>query len=223
MNYQKIYDDLINRAQNRTIDCYVERHHIVPRCMGGDDSATNLVNLTPEEHYVAHQLLVKIHPKNGALIRAAQMMIPNRPSNKLYGWLRRKFSDVQKTMTEEKNSQWGTRWIHNLTTQENKKIKKTIPLPDGWTEGRKLDWSIKTASCVECGAHFTVKVTEKFCSDNCKQLARYKRSVAFGREEEFLAIYDRTGSMNLALKEMGLQGAVGGWYRWGKNTLSKRM
>jgi hypothetical protein len=30
------------------------RHHIVPKFMGGDDSADNLVYLTPEEHTQAH-------------------------------------------------------------------------------------------------------------------------------------------------------------------------
>ena len=60
MNYQKIYNKLINRAKNRNIMGYVEKHHIIPKCLGGEDCKTNLVNLTPEEHYLAHQLLVKI-------------------------------------------------------------------------------------------------------------------------------------------------------------------
>ena len=37
-----------------------------------------------------------------------------------------------------KNSQYGTRWIHSLEEQRNRKIKKTEPIPDGWLSGRKL-------------------------------------------------------------------------------------
>lgn len=37
-----------------------------------------------------------------------------------------------------KNSQFGTRWIHNVDLQISKKIKKSGKLPDGWMEGRKL-------------------------------------------------------------------------------------
>lgn len=37
-----------------------------------------------------------------------------------------------------KNSQYGTRWIHNLELQISKKIPKDVKLPDGWKEGRKL-------------------------------------------------------------------------------------
>ena len=94
MNYHIIYQNLIERAQNRIILEYTETHHILPRCMGGADDKENLVELTPEEHYLAHQLLVKMHPENAKLVFAAVMMTCNsygkRSNNKLYGWLRRK-------------------------------------------------------------------------------------------------------------------------------------
>ena len=65
--------------------------------MGGSDDADNLVALTAEEHYVAHQLLVKIHPGNMSIAYAAIMMSMNtngnRPNNKLYGWLRKRYSE----------------------------------------------------------------------------------------------------------------------------------
>jgi hypothetical protein len=39
------------------------------------------------------------------------------------------------TQAGEKNSQFGTMWITNGV--ENKKIKKTDPVPEGWCKGRK--------------------------------------------------------------------------------------
>lgn len=96
MDYQKHYDLLIERAKTRIIDGYVEKHHIIPKCMGGSDNSDNLVILTPEEHYVAHQLLVKIYPSVKELTFAVKMMTigndnKHQRSNKLYGWLRKKF------------------------------------------------------------------------------------------------------------------------------------
>ena len=101
MNYKSIYEKLIQRAVNRNLTTYKERHHIIPQCMGGTDDALNLVDLTPEEHYLAHQLLVKIHPDNVSLVYAARMMTISSPKadrskNKLFGWLRRKNSEAQK-------------------------------------------------------------------------------------------------------------------------------
>lgn len=95
MNYQSHYDALIQRAVGRRIDGPTESHHIIPRCMGGGDGKSNRVMLTPEEHYVAHQLLVRIYPEiHGLAIAAACMARDNRngkrSNNKLYGWLRNK-------------------------------------------------------------------------------------------------------------------------------------
>lgn len=62
MNYQKIYNDLISRAQAREpLSEYKETHHIIPRCMGGSDDKENLVELTGREHFIAHWLLCKIY------------------------------------------------------------------------------------------------------------------------------------------------------------------
>lgn len=137
MNYEWHYSNLIEKAKNREISGYTERHHIIPRCMGGSDEDENLIRLTPEEHYVAHQLLVKIHPKNNKLIHAAAMMIPSRPSNKLYGWLRRRLSFAMSVeQSGNGNSQFGMIWITNRNLRENKKIKNTDPIPHGWQKGR---------------------------------------------------------------------------------------
>lgn len=97
MDYQKIYNNLIKREI--TQEGYVEKHHILPRCLGGLDNKENLVDLYPEEHYLAHLLLCKIHPGNQKLLYAAMnmttgSMINNgKRSNKAYGWLRRQYAE----------------------------------------------------------------------------------------------------------------------------------
>ncbi len=133
MNYELIYNSLVKRGKERNLEGYKETHHIIPRCMGGTDEKDNLVDLTPEEHYIAHQLLVKIYPNNYKLIRAAAMMIPNRLNNKMYGWLRRKFSYAQSvSQSGQNNSQAGTFWITN-GIEEAKSVDK---IPEGWERGR---------------------------------------------------------------------------------------
>ena len=46
MNYEKIYNQIILRAKSRELNCYVERHHVIPKCMGGTNDKDNLVKLT---------------------------------------------------------------------------------------------------------------------------------------------------------------------------------
>lgn len=105
MNYKKHYDLLMEKSKNRVIEGYMERHHIIPRCLGGSDDPENITMLTPEEHFLAHQLLVKIYPKSSPLIKAALLMTthntPKRVNNKLFGWLRRRASVVHSQWLEE--------------------------------------------------------------------------------------------------------------------------
>ena len=78
---------------------YVESHHILPRCLGGSDNKENLVDLYPEEHYLAHLLLCKIYPNNQKLLYAAMnmttgsMVYNGKRNNKVYGWLRRQYAE----------------------------------------------------------------------------------------------------------------------------------
>lgn len=175
MNYSKIYDALINRACSRISDGYVERHHIIPRCMGGSDENTNLVALYPDEHFLAHILLLKIHKNTKyrhQLAKAVQHMCcvsknhdGKRITRKLYGWLKREHALAMSVASKGAgNSQFGTMWICNITTQENKKIRKTDIIPNGWIIGRNR-WNFTISLCKCCNKEFTGNTT--FCSKSC--------------------------------------------------------
>lgn len=98
MNYTNQYDQLIERARNRKLEGFTERHHVNPTCMGGDDSPENIVRLTPEEHYTAHLLLVKMYPNSAGLIQAAARQAASLTGRKrkMYGWLRRKQAEMMR-------------------------------------------------------------------------------------------------------------------------------
>lgn len=136
MDYNKHYALMIERSKTRQIKGYVEKHHIVPKCLGGKNTKDNLVELTPEEHYVAHQLLIKMYPENKKLIFAANMMSVNSDvqsrNNKKYGWLRKKLRVV---LSE---THMG---IHRSPRTEFKKGKSPTgsPFKKGhipWTKGK---------------------------------------------------------------------------------------
>jgi len=74
MNYQKIYNQIIKRAQNRILEGYKEKHHIIPKCLGGNNDKENLVELTAREHFLCHMLLCEIYPNKHKLIQALWLM-----------------------------------------------------------------------------------------------------------------------------------------------------
>ena len=54
--YENWYNAITTKAKLRTIDGYKERHHIIPRSLGGPDTKENLVDLTAREHFICHLL-----------------------------------------------------------------------------------------------------------------------------------------------------------------------
>ncbi len=56
--YYKIVEEAQALGRSKSKD-YFEEHHIIPRSLGGSNNKSNLVLLTPEEHYLCHSLLLK--------------------------------------------------------------------------------------------------------------------------------------------------------------------
>lgn len=66
MNYQKIYDAICKRGQERILpkEVYSEKHHIVPKCLGGGNEKSNITTLTAREHFLVHYILTRIYPND---------------------------------------------------------------------------------------------------------------------------------------------------------------
>ena len=149
MNCRRIYFNLIRKRKKEIINNehsqYCEKHHIIPRSLGGLDNKNNIVSLTAKEHYIAHLLLSKMFKYNEekeikmkfALI---MMTVTSTLNNKRFN--SNKFEQLRKNVgkltsisqTGSKNSQFGKMWITNGL--ENKSIFKTDIIPDGWKKGR---------------------------------------------------------------------------------------
>ena len=182
MDYKLHYKTLIDRARNRSINGYTEQHHIVPRCVGGSDDSDNLVRLTAREHFVAHQLLIKIYNGNHRLVKAAAFMCSfsqahnnNRSRNRLYGWIRERVAQAMSaSQTGTGNSQYGSRWVSNPDTHESLLIKGDMP--EGFYIGRNLAWK----TCIVCNQRHLFK-ERKTCSNICAlSLGRLPRKQVTG-------------------------------------------
>lgn len=87
MIYSDLYNEIINDALKRGLDKkklegYFERHHIIPRCMGGTNDKSNLVLLTAREHYICHKDLYLNNQDNNMLFYAWFMMSKTKNSKK---------------------------------------------------------------------------------------------------------------------------------------------
>lgn len=155
MDYERIYAAFINDRMARQPEPpeYSERHHIVPRTLGGSDEAANLIRLTPEDHYFAHLLLAKIH--GGNLWSCVLLLTGRRRYNTPwaevvgktrygYGLARRKHAEKERLKDGLKGSDNGNynptvfRWV-NLDTG----AKEEATLHEMWSKygGHRATWT----------------------------------------------------------------------------------
>ena len=99
--YHRWYTELVTSRQlmgrKFTKYCGMEKHHILPKSLGGGNTKANLVVLTPREHCIAHMLLVRMYSgtSKAKMIYALQSLMNMRNkhreviSSRLYESLRR--------------------------------------------------------------------------------------------------------------------------------------
>jgi len=98
--YTRHYYIGIKKRQHNILTSGYERHHIIPRSLGGTDSPDNIVRLTAREHIIAHWALTKMvtGPAKYKMLKAFAMMIAD-PLN--LG--KRKLSVIQAAKCRESN------------------------------------------------------------------------------------------------------------------------
>lgn len=130
--YNKIYYNIINNAKSRQLTGYVERHHIIPKSLGGDNSKDNLAKLTAREHYICHLLLTKFttgiayQKMSYALHRVTNKSNSQIKSSKVYEMIR----TAHATMLSAKlkgvtiQDRFGRAYSHPISTYQKDQIRK---------------------------------------------------------------------------------------------------
>lgn len=161
MNYQKIYNDIINKYKILNLQKYekeyLETHHIIPRCVGGLDNEENLVNLPAREHFICHLLLPKIYKndfnKYTKLFQALFMMSVMKNSkqdrhiitSKQYEKIRINYAEFRKKTPQSVESNEKRRqkllgrkvWNTGLTKETNSILKLIGQKVSKANKGRK--------------------------------------------------------------------------------------
>lgn len=165
MNYKHIYDQLCSRSQSRIWTKFTyEKHHIIPKSMGGSDRKSNIAILTPREHALAHLLLVRfLTGKHKAqMVFALKTMISYRNKHRgqlttrQYETLRKSFQTQSQTpeysswrseitkaqwtperrtaVAEKARQQWATGPKRESFSSEQYKLKKSRQMKERWQD-----------------------------------------------------------------------------------------
>ena len=149
MNYQNIYSALVEKAKARGLDKklltgYFEKHHIIPKCLGGSEDKSNFVLFTAREHFIAHLLLWKLHRTSGDLALAVHLMLKKQGkfrSSRLYETMK---LDRSLAMSKENSPMYS-----DLTG--NKYGRLFVTGLDSWQPTNVGSFLSKWACICDCG------------------------------------------------------------------------
>lgn len=159
--YLHVYNNIIDRAKSRKkIDVYTEKHHILPRSLGGTNDLDNLVHLTGREHFIAHRLLVKItkgddqnkmiFALNSMMNRYNKTMKRYTPNSRVYEYLRIKLSEAHKRIgrTEEHKAAISKAHTGKIVSDDTRR-KQSEAIKAAGPAGGAIKGSIRTVSTRE--------------------------------------------------------------------------
>lgn len=139
MDYKKIHDSIIYRAKNRTISGYTETHHILPKCLGGGNEKTNLVKLTAKEHWIIHQILCEIYPKNYSLLKSLECMM-RKSENQIRDYVISggQYERIKKECSILQSERLRGRKLKPFTEEHKRKISESKKGKPSWSKGKKF-------------------------------------------------------------------------------------
>jgi len=172
MQYIRIYQDFIrDRREKGRPSGYSEKHHIVPKSLGGTDDKENLIRLSARDHYFAHCCLAKIY--GGKMWQALLLMGQTQKTRhgaeafnkgRMFAIARKEASDVRSNFMKEA-------WLSNSPIRrknygkqsEQERQKRSNSLKGRTLSQESIQKAIQTKQekaqkyvfvRVDCGTHF---------------------------------------------------------------------
>lgn len=227
MNYKKIYDSLVEKCKTQVLPTgtYTEKHHIIPRSLGGLDSPDNIVTATARQHFMLHALLYYNAKRTGTVKEKQSMahawnLMRSSPTKENQRYFNSRIFEAQKAdfsarmsklQSGKNNSQYGTRWVTN--GELNKRLKPGEDTPEGYWPGRcmtkkdpDVPYQHEKAYCVDCGDEFFRKTnkTKSQRKRRCNPCAeKTQMPLLFRHKKEFIELMDNGFSANESCKEIG--------------------
>lgn len=215
MEYTEIYNQIIGRAQDRKLDGYVEKHHIIPKCIGGLDVKENIVELTAREHFLCHMLLCEIYPNNRNLWYALFLMAinKNKKQHQKYKVSSREYERIKENWNKySKGRKKPKGFGERIKSEErNKKIGLANSKPKPKEFGKNHSQKMK-------GKKRSDEFKEFITNRNSKPILQYDKNMNFVKEwknaveaSKYLNI--NNSLINAVARQNGINHSAGG-YIW---------
>lgn len=153
--YSSWYFSIIANAQARLLPLttYTEKHHIIPKSLGGNNKKENIAALTAKEHLICHLLLIRMtsgDAKSKMACAAMRMMFSSRTHHRCK-ISSRTYESVRIAVAESKKGKTGYKHTEEAKKKiAQSKIGKPRTFTKEWRENiGKSQLGLKKPSCSE--------------------------------------------------------------------------
>jgi len=160
MNYQAIYDRLIQKRRAQVPCGYSEKHHVIPKCLGGADGHENIVCLTGREHFIAHVLLAKIY--GGKLWMPVLRMKNRRGQDKYVNSRLYEKARIEWSIWSSQNQRGKAHWAYGKPSPNKGKKRPEFSGSNHWAYGKPMPEHVKQKLvAVNTGSFRTLETKKK--------------------------------------------------------------
>lgn len=171
VNFSEIYNDekflayldFIKQCSLENPQCG-EKHHIIPKCIGGNNKKSNIILLSYENHYKAHKILAESFPNNHGLVAAWHLIhyVNNKEiSAEEYEKLRTAYKETCSVYFKKHPNKSALNKIWCNNGEKEIYVDNIDSIPDGFVKGR---------------LRFSDETTHKF-SNNASNRAWYNNGI----------------------------------------------
>jgi hypothetical protein len=115
--YKNIVSSIQKQNRIKQNGCGYDRHHIIPKSLGGSNTKLNLVLVTAREHFILHLLLVRIVQDSDVyrMINAIRRFTKKVSNSREFDLLR---TTISRYSMGHLNPSYGRKWVYNTLTKE---------------------------------------------------------------------------------------------------------
>jgi hypothetical protein len=152
-NYSRYVKDQVQQGlrpkrekERKLFSQIFEFHHIIPKCIGGDDSLNNLIPLTIREHLLAHFLLTKIYPSDSKLAYSYYKMSCYHSSS----ISSKKAAEIRENYFQKYH---GPNFGKKMSEEQKKKISESKKGTPAWNKGLPCTWHTSRSGWIMSEEH----------------------------------------------------------------------
>ena len=210
MTYEEFINNILEtRGRNGCGEEYHETHHIVPKCMGGNNDKENLIDLFAREHFEAHWLLALENSENEKLVYAWWMMAHTNNANQRdyeitaeeYEEARIIFSKTQSRIQKERLKDKNNHPMYGKSFSEKsrEKMSRSHKGCQSWNKGKKASEETRKKISESCKGRKLSEETKRKLSELAKgrthsEETRKKLSTLNSGKNN--GMYGRNGELN---------------------------